>query len=551
MATPGPSPSKLVDDSDTAVSPPQPSGNQQALEMEDVIEFVEPLPDELQCPLCLEFLKEPTLTSCCGHHFCSECINRAITRSHVCPLCNNQGFQTLLNKEKERLVNALKVYCKQKSRGCEWVGELGRLERHLDVEEGDCGCVEVECEFGPVGCVAKLPREELQRHKEENVHKHLVLMSVMSLKSNEAFVKELREQRVELEGQLRQQRVEFQQQLKQKDEDIQAIQVSLQQQVEELRSQLQQKDQQMQDELFQRVEKIATVQKNTEARQKITDLETQLKGEAEQLARVQVELTENAQHFIRVERKLQDIDQQLTMHERKHEKWLGDVERKRLEEKQEVRRIAAVCKAVQEAKTQSKENEKRLDDVERRQREEKPEINIQLANVDKRVAEVEGQLRRLQVEFQQQLKRKDEIQGTLQQRVEENQEVSRQVGKVDRKIQKGNTKFLQDWNPMLVETADYDLGMRIGQVETSPRGELDQAKELNEKPCKNVGAFGKKLPEDGRRTGVSRFGRKSTPIHGFSAGVPKVRARDQLSRGLTGEEYPDLTQYYYTGKTKL
>jgi len=230
MATPGPSPCKLVEDSDTAVSP-QPSGNQQALDVEDVIEFVEPLPSELQCPLCLEFLKEPTLTSCCGHHFCRECINRAITHSHVCPLCNNQGFQTFHNKEKKRLVNALKVYCKWKSRGCEWVGEFGRLEHHLDVEEGDCGCVEVECEFGPVGCVAKLPRKDLQRHKEENVHKHLVLMSVMSLKSNEALVKELREQRVELEEQLRQQQVELQsqhrqqqieflQQLKQKDEYI-------------------------------------------------------------------------------------------------------------------------------------------------------------------------------------------------------------------------------------------------------------------------------------------------------------------------------------------
>ena len=212
MATPGPSPSKLVEDSDTAVAP-EPSGNQQALKIEDVIEFVEPLPNELQCPLCLEFLKEPTLTSCCGHHFCRECIDHAIARSHVCPLCNNQAFQTLINKEKQRLVNALKVYCKWKSRGCEWVGELGRLDHHLDVEEGDCGCVEVECEFGPVGCVAKLPRKDLQRHKEENVHKHLVLMSVMSLKSNDAFVKELREQRVE-----------FQQQLKQKNEEIHTIQ---------------------------------------------------------------------------------------------------------------------------------------------------------------------------------------------------------------------------------------------------------------------------------------------------------------------------------------
>ena len=220
MATPGPSPSKLVEDSDTAAFSPQPLGNQQALDVEDVIEFMEPLPNELQCPLCLQFLKEPTLTSCCGHHFCRECINHAITHSHVCPLCNNQGFQTFRNKEKERLVNALKVYCKWKSRGCEWVGELGRLEHHLDVEEGDYGCVEVECEFGPVGCVAKLPRKDLQRHKEENVHKHLVLMSVMSLKSNEAFGRKLQEQQVELEGQLRQQQVEFQQQLKQKDSKV-------------------------------------------------------------------------------------------------------------------------------------------------------------------------------------------------------------------------------------------------------------------------------------------------------------------------------------------
>ena len=136
MATPGPSPCKLVEDSDTAAFSPQPPGYQQALDLDDVIKFVEPLPDELQCPLCLEFLKEPTLTSCCGHHFCHECINRAITHSHVCPLCNNRGFQTFHNKEKERLVNALKVYCKWRSGGCKWVGELGRLEHHLDVEEG-------------------------------------------------------------------------------------------------------------------------------------------------------------------------------------------------------------------------------------------------------------------------------------------------------------------------------------------------------------------------------------------------------------------------------
>ena len=332
MATPGSSPAKLVEDSDTAAFSPQPSGSQQALELEDVIEFVEPLANELKCPLCLEFLKEPAITSCCGHHFCHGCIDRVITRNHVCPLCNNQGFQTFLNKEKQRLVNTLKVYCKWKSRGCEWVGELGRLDHHLDVEEGDCGCVEVECEFGPVGCVAKLPRKNLQRHKEENVHKHLVLMSVMSLKSNEAFVKKLREQRVEFQ----QQRFEFQKQLKQKDEEIQAVRESLQ-------HQLQQRDQQIadiQDQLLQKGEQITTVQQNMEAI--ITDLERQLKGE---LVEIEEELTENVKLFVEMQGRLHDKDQQLATFERR----LDDVDRKQQEEELEVnRRLAEVEGKVEE-----------------------------------------------------------------------------------------------------------------------------------------------------------------------------------------------------------
>ena len=428
MATPGPSPSKLVEDSDTAASP-RPLGNQQALEMEDVIEFVEPLPNDLQCPLCLEFLKEPTLTSC-GHHFCRECIDCAVTRSHVCPLCNDQGFQTFLNKEKQRVIGTLKIYCKRKSQGCEWVGELGRLEHHLDVEEGDCGCVEVECEFGPVGCVAKLPRKDLQRHKEENVHKHLVLMSVMSLKSNEAFIKKLQEQRVEFQQQqvefqkqLEQQQEGFQQQLELKDEEIQGIQQSLQQQVEvaqELGSQLQQKDQQIadiRDQLLQRGEQIATIQQIMEGKQQA--IERQLKGEAERLAQVEVKLTENAQQFVKMEGRLQDKDQQQVMYERKSEKRLGDVERKQQEGKHEVgRRLAEVEQEAQEAKTQSKTNEKRLDDTERKQREEKLEMNRRLTEVEK-VEEKAVELQEVQTQFQRDNNQMDEEMAGLRRRIEQ------------------------------------------------------------------------------------------------------------------------------------
>ena len=91
------------------------------------------------------------------------------------------------------------------------MGELGRLEHHLDVREGDCGFVEVECDFSPVGCVIKVLRKDIQVHRQEYVHKHLALMSVMSLKTANEFDRKLREQQTK-----------FQQQLQQKDEQLAA-----------------------------------------------------------------------------------------------------------------------------------------------------------------------------------------------------------------------------------------------------------------------------------------------------------------------------------------
>ena len=178
-------------------------------------EFLQPLSEDFECPLCLQWLKEPTLTSCCGHHFCRECIEHVVREDHICPLCKQKGFQTFLNKDVQRKLNAQKVFCRQKSRGCGWVGELGRLERHLNAREGDCDFVEVECEFGPVGCIAKFPRKDLQRHREENVHKHLSLVSATSLRASKEQQQEIREHQQEIR--------ELQHNLSRKEEEISVL----------------------------------------------------------------------------------------------------------------------------------------------------------------------------------------------------------------------------------------------------------------------------------------------------------------------------------------
>ena len=47
------------------------------------VDFIDPPPDSLQCPVCLSALKQPHILSCCSSHICevrliqSTCINRS------------------------------------------------------------------------------------------------------------------------------------------------------------------------------------------------------------------------------------------------------------------------------------------------------------------------------------------------------------------------------------------------------------------------------------------------------------------------------------------
>ena len=207
---------------------------------EDEIKFLERPPKESECPVCLQVMTKPVLSSCCGHHFCQACIDHAIDRNHICPLCNEQGFTTFLDKNCERKIKALKVSCKLKFRGCEWVGELGRLEHHLDMKMGDCEFVEVECEFSSLGCTVKIPRKDLAQHYNSNMHKHLML----SLRTTSRLEHQLQEQRQQQDEAVRaiwQSLQHKEQQLKEKDSQILAIE----QQVCEVMTKLHEKDEKL------------------------------------------------------------------------------------------------------------------------------------------------------------------------------------------------------------------------------------------------------------------------------------------------------------------
>ena len=103
--------------------------------------FTEEPPVCLQkkCPVCLHILREPYQVTCCGKSFCKDCIGRVKNDKKPCPCFNREGFRIydFLNKglQQPLLEYEFFVNCSNKHEGCEWTGELGQLNDHLNLNQ--------------------------------------------------------------------------------------------------------------------------------------------------------------------------------------------------------------------------------------------------------------------------------------------------------------------------------------------------------------------------------------------------------------------------------
>ena len=135
-------------------------------------EFVERPPKAFQCdcPICLLVLREPHQITCCGYSFCETCVKRVQAGSKCCPTCNAIDYAVFPDKRLKRSLNDFRVYCSNKEEGCEWAGELGELDRHLNLqppsEKRFVGCLfsEVDCSF----CSHPFQRRYVQTHQSED-----------------------------------------------------------------------------------------------------------------------------------------------------------------------------------------------------------------------------------------------------------------------------------------------------------------------------------------------------------------------------------------------
>ena len=114
---------------------------------------------DLLCTVCFLTSKEPYLSTCCGHTFCKSCLEGSKKFSNICPMCRSIKFTAIFNKQADRAIRSLLVFCANKKQGCKWQGEVNYINSHL----GNCLFQGVHC---PNDCGESLQRQYVTSHVE-------------------------------------------------------------------------------------------------------------------------------------------------------------------------------------------------------------------------------------------------------------------------------------------------------------------------------------------------------------------------------------------------
>ena len=291
---------------------------------EQEYDFIEDLPQDFFCPVTFELLRDPQLTTCCGHLLSRGVVTKLQQEGKPCPMCKDPSFQSVPNKHFKRKVEELKVRCSHERNGCTWEGQLGNLDHHskscpkrpwqcqhcdfrgtydigttdhlpnctkypepcpnqcdigtvprCDMEKHltECPLQLVECEFAQAGCRERIPRQDLSRHMEEGAQRHLLSMSLLNL----SLTRELHQKMAEKDQQI----AELQEQLQEQNrklEELQAITNLQKRQIDENVTDLQQKIQQQVTGAQEQLERRVTEQ-HKETEKQISGIQTQLQDE--------------------------------------------------------------------------------------------------------------------------------------------------------------------------------------------------------------------------------------------------------------------------------
>jgi len=120
-------------------------------------ECVDVVLDILVCKICHLPSRDPYLSTCCGHVFCKSCLDMTWGSLTGCPMCRSTQFNVYENKQVDREVKNLKIFCVNKKKDCEWEGELRDIDQHLE----SCRFCLIQCTNG---CGKEVMRQYLGYH---------------------------------------------------------------------------------------------------------------------------------------------------------------------------------------------------------------------------------------------------------------------------------------------------------------------------------------------------------------------------------------------------
>ena len=127
------------------------------------IQFVDEVPQEVICSICLKPAKDPQQRSCtCSRLYCSECIQSLRQTSGMCPTCR-KALRTFPDGLSTQKLRSLRVKCSNSRTGCMWVNEWAALGDHIKT----CTpCVSLMCPLQREG----VSRQPVYSHAEHLCH---------------------------------------------------------------------------------------------------------------------------------------------------------------------------------------------------------------------------------------------------------------------------------------------------------------------------------------------------------------------------------------------
>ena len=138
---------------------------------------------ETECPVCHGIFREPQQLTCCGKVYCETCIKKALEENNSCPSCRAPRPDLWPDKRLKQSLSGCRVYCCHtgnmvpllkghrsvftRLEDCEWVGELGELDKHLNLKPSPgnqldgCEYAKIECKF----CSERFQRKDIDSHQ--------------------------------------------------------------------------------------------------------------------------------------------------------------------------------------------------------------------------------------------------------------------------------------------------------------------------------------------------------------------------------------------------